>query len=147
MGREDMRAGDADREAVAETLKAALNEGRLDLHEYDERLQQTYAAKTFRDLEGLTTDLPGTVPVQRAQVAPQQPMAPAAGPTPGSEVGEMRKPSGAPWLASYGGVILVCVLIWGVTSLASGEFNYFWPAWMLIPFIFGVVGRFGNRGR
>ena len=47
MGRDEMRAGDGDRQAVADKLKAALDEGRLDLHEYDERLQQTYAAKTY----------------------------------------------------------------------------------------------------
>ena len=48
MGRDEMRAADADRQAVADQLKAALDEGRLDLHEYDERLQQAYAAKTLR---------------------------------------------------------------------------------------------------
>ena len=44
MGRDEMRAGDADRQAVADRLKTALDEGRLDLNEYDERLQKTYAA-------------------------------------------------------------------------------------------------------
>ena len=48
-----MRAGDADRQAVADSLKPALDEGRLDLHEYDERLQRAYAAKTYGDLDGL----------------------------------------------------------------------------------------------
>ncbi len=75
MGREDMRAGDSDRKAVAEQLKSALDEGRLDLSEYDERIQRTYAAKTYADLDGLLTDLPGTVPVQHAQI---QPVTPAA---------------------------------------------------------------------
>ena len=69
MGREDMRAGDSDRQAVADQLKTALDEGRLDLGEYDERLQRTYAAKTFAELDGLLTDLPGTVPVQHSQIA------------------------------------------------------------------------------
>ncbi|PRY20346.1 DUF1707 SHOCT-like domain-containing protein [Pseudosporangium ferrugineum] len=59
MGREDMRAGDAERQAVADTLKVALDEGRLELHEYDERLQRAYAARTYGELDGL----PGTIPV------------------------------------------------------------------------------------
>jgi hypothetical protein len=42
----ELRAGDADRERVAERLRLALDEGRLNLHEYDERLQEAYAAKT-----------------------------------------------------------------------------------------------------
>ena len=57
-----MRAGDADRQAVADKLRGALEEGRLDLHEYDERLQRAYAAKTYGDLNGLLDDLPDTVP-------------------------------------------------------------------------------------
>ena len=46
-GRDGMRAADTDREATAERLRVALEEGRLDLHEYDERLQQAYGAKTY----------------------------------------------------------------------------------------------------
>ncbi|MDP9799157.1 signal recognition particle GTPase [Catenuloplanes nepalensis] len=62
MGREEMRAADGDREAVAERLRAALNEGRLDLAEFDERLGRAYAAKTYGDLDGLLSDLPGWPP-------------------------------------------------------------------------------------
>ena len=39
-----MRAADADRQKIADQLKAALDEGRLSLHEYDERVAQAYAA-------------------------------------------------------------------------------------------------------
>src|SRR5690349_1984853 len=138
MGREEMRAGDSDRQKVADKLKAALDEGRLDLHEYDERLGQTYAAKTFGDLDRLVTDLPGPIPAQQSQVQPYQ--SPAA-PQEAAEAGEMRKPGGPPFLASYGGVVVVCVVIWAMSCLASGEFRYPWPAWMLIPLIFGIIGR------
>jgi hypothetical protein len=48
----------------------------------------------------------------------------------------------------YAGVILVCTLIWLITSLSSGRLQYFWPVWMLIPLIFGVFGQwFGDGGR
>ena len=71
MGRDEMRAADADRQAVADQLKAALDEGRLDLHEYDERLQQAYAAKTYGDLQPLLQDLPTVaVPVPRPPSGP-----------------------------------------------------------------------------
>ncbi|MGA5301273.1 DUF1707 SHOCT-like domain-containing protein [Nucisporomicrobium flavum] len=148
MSDEQMRAGDAERQAVADRLKAALDEGRLELHEYDERLQRTYAAKTYGDLDALTTDLPGTVPAQRAQVVPQAPRAAAeAGAGAGPEVGEMRRPGGPPWLASYGGVVLVCVIVWALSSMASGDWIYFWPGWMLIPLVFGVIRRMTGRDR
>ncbi|MFJ9035558.1 DUF1707 domain-containing protein [Streptomyces sp. NPDC102406] len=55
----DLRASDADREQVAERLRDALAEGRLDMAEFEERLEATYKARTYRELEPLTHDLPG----------------------------------------------------------------------------------------
>jgi hypothetical protein len=44
------RAADADREAVAERLRIAAGDGRIDLAELDERLGLAYAAKTYGEL-------------------------------------------------------------------------------------------------
>jgi Domain of unknown function (DUF1707) len=52
------RAGDADREAVADRLRIAAGDGRIDLAELDERLTQAYAAKTYGQLQVLVADLP-----------------------------------------------------------------------------------------
>jgi len=52
------RAGDADREAVAERLRVAAGEGRIDLAELDERLDRAYRAKTYGELDVLVADLP-----------------------------------------------------------------------------------------
>jgi hypothetical protein len=56
--RSDLRASDADRERVAEVLREAVAEGRLDMTEFEERLEQTYAARTYRELAPITRDLP-----------------------------------------------------------------------------------------
>ena len=53
-----MRASDADRHKFADRLKAALDEGRLSLHEYDDRVRGAYAAQTYADLMVLVADLP-----------------------------------------------------------------------------------------
>jgi hypothetical protein len=53
------RAGDADRDAVAEILRVAATEGRIDLSELDERLGLAYGAKTYGELDALVADLPG----------------------------------------------------------------------------------------
>jgi hypothetical protein len=143
MGREEMRAGDADRQAVADRLKAALDEGRLDLNEYDERLQRTYAAKTFADLNGLLDDLPGTVPPQRSQMVAYQASQPA---TPLAPEPVERQHNVASWLGPYGGVVVVCIVIWAISSISSGHLTYFWPVWMLIPLILGVFGRAAGHG-
>ncbi|MEU6390668.1 DUF1707 domain-containing protein [Streptomyces sp. NPDC046939] len=55
----DLRASDADREQVAERLRDALAEGRLDMEEFGERLEATYKARTYGELEPITHDLPG----------------------------------------------------------------------------------------
>ncbi|MER6437479.1 MULTISPECIES: DUF1707 domain-containing protein [unclassified Streptomyces] len=55
----ELRASDADRERVAEQLRDALAEGRLDMEEFEERLEATFKARTYRDLAPLTRDLPG----------------------------------------------------------------------------------------
>ncbi|GAA2606076.1 DUF1707 SHOCT-like domain-containing protein [Streptomyces tubercidicus] len=52
------RAGDADRESVAERLRVAAGEGRIDLTELAERLDRTYGAKTYAELDVLVADLP-----------------------------------------------------------------------------------------
>ncbi|MFF3504919.1 DUF1707 domain-containing protein [Streptomyces sp. NPDC003247] len=54
----DLRASDADRERVAEVLRDALAEGRLDMAEFEERLDATYRARTYGELAPLTRDLP-----------------------------------------------------------------------------------------
>ena len=140
MDRDQLRAGDGDRQAVADKLKTALDEGRLDLGEYDERLQRTYSAKTYGDLQGLVTDLPGPVPVAHSQVQPLGSEPPVV--QPAASKGGM-----PPWLGPYAGVVAVSVLIWAIVSISSGELLYFWPIWMFIPLIFGVIGQMAGRGR
>ncbi|MEU3484173.1 DUF1707 SHOCT-like domain-containing protein [Streptomyces massasporeus] len=61
----DLRASDADREKVADILRDALAEGRLDMEEFEERLDATYKARTYGELAPITRDLPAagvTVP-------------------------------------------------------------------------------------
>jgi hypothetical protein len=53
-----LRISDDDRHKVAEILREAAGEGRLDLDELDQRLEQTYAARTYADLVPITLDLP-----------------------------------------------------------------------------------------
>ncbi len=53
-----LRISDDDRHRVAEVLRAAAGDGRIDLSELDERLEATYAAKTYADLVPITVDLP-----------------------------------------------------------------------------------------
>src|SRR3954452_10026799 len=63
-----LRISDAERHQVAEILREAAGEGRLDLEELDQRLEATYAARTYADLVPITFDLPAH-PQQPARLA------------------------------------------------------------------------------
>lgn len=65
----ELRASDADRERVAEVLRDAVAEGRLDMEEFEERLDATYKARTYGELAPLTRDLPvGAVAVPKVDM-------------------------------------------------------------------------------
>ncbi|MEV7421003.1 DUF1707 domain-containing protein [Streptomyces sp. NPDC091212] len=53
-----IRASDADRDRIADILREALAEGRLDADEHAERIDSVYRAKTVGELEPLVSDLP-----------------------------------------------------------------------------------------
>ena len=72
-----MRISDADRQRVADVLRDAAGEGRIDLDELDERLELTWQAKTYGDLVPITLDLhltgpvtPPAAPVRRTSSVP-----------------------------------------------------------------------------
>lgn len=58
----EIRVSDLDRDNTTEVLRAAAGEGRLGMEEFQERLDQVYAAKTYADLELVTRDLPDIAP-------------------------------------------------------------------------------------
>ncbi|MFG1926246.1 DUF1707 domain-containing protein [Cryptosporangium sp. NPDC048952] len=125
-----LRVGDAERQVVVSRLKSALDEGRLDLTEFDERAALAYAAKTEADLVPLTADLPA-----QPGNTPRPPVAGGEAPVPAKRrLGD----SEATWLRI--GIILTG--IWAITSITRGEFVFFWPIFPL-----GIWGLFilGNR--
>lgn len=68
----EMRASDADRERVAEVLRTAAGDGRLNLEELEERLHAAYTARTYAELEPLVQDLPGLADHRGVVSAPDQ---------------------------------------------------------------------------
>ncbi|MEV1143155.1 DUF1707 domain-containing protein [Micromonospora sp. NPDC049799] len=138
-----MRAADGDRQAVADRLRTAVDEGRLTLHEYDERLQRAYAARTYADLDGLVADLPTpSAPGGRAgEVVPAgadaSALAVPAGAVPGRVVDGPGGAVTARWLRGvwepYLKAVGIVLAVWAVTSVLAGEPLWFWPAWVAGP--------------
>ena len=72
-----LRISDNDRQKVAEVLRVAAGDGRIDLEELDERLELAWGAKTYADLVPITADLhlathaqPASAPVPRPSNVP-----------------------------------------------------------------------------
>src|SRR5262252_10406085 len=96
-----LRAADTDRDQTAELLRRAAAEGRITFEELDERIARAYAAKTFADLEALTSDLPGPGVRAPAPAAPRYQPAevPAGTPAPSFSVAILSGAQRAgPWL-------------------------------------------------
>lgn len=114
-----MRTSDAEREKVAEILRAAMTEGRLTLAEGEERLAAAYAAKYRDELGPLTGDLPD---------AGRRAVAGAGGP--GARLATRRS------LRRHTSFVLLAAgLLTGLWVLSGAHF--FWPA---IPLVFLVMG-------
>lgn len=129
MPRPEHRASDADRDRVAALLREAHAEGRLDVDELAERLDATYASRTYGELAALTQDLP--------VAHDRPPPAPVSGPTPAVPGAAPARPStrdrdlrGA-WSA-WGVAVSVNVVIWLIVAITSGPV-YFWPVWVAGP--------------
>ncbi|MER7723137.1 DUF1707 domain-containing protein [Streptomyces sp. NPDC096323] len=69
----EMRASDAERERIAEVLREAVAEGRLQMEEFEQRLDVAYKARTHGELEPLVRDLPASGGAPVAPVAGDRP--------------------------------------------------------------------------
>jgi Domain of unknown function (DUF1707) len=104
------RVSDADREAVADRLRTAAGDGRLDPDELEERVAAAYAARTRGDLLPLTADLPD-VRVQRRE-----------------SDGALDTPVLRRQLGAFLTANVVCWSIW----LATGAEANVWPKWVVL---------------
>lgn len=128
----NLRAADADREAVAGVLGRALSEGRLTVEEYEDRLARAYAARTYGDLAGLTTDLPPVALPPKAAAGPASGPAPRPEPPRSPACGVRGRSARSVW-ASWLSTALIVTTIWLASSIGSQSLQPFWPIWVIGP--------------
>ncbi|HCA84756.1 MAG TPA: hypothetical protein DEQ61_04215 [Streptomyces sp.] len=121
----ELRASDADRDRVAEVLREAVAEGRLDMAEFDERLDAAYRARIYAELEPLTRDLPA------AGAAAPPVVRPAAGAVAPEAVGD------ASWPARIGGT---ATSKWAVAVMSGFQRRGRW----VVPRRFTAVAFWGG---
>ncbi|MCH7233117.1 DUF1707 domain-containing protein [Glycomyces sp. L485] len=111
-----LRISNADRNEAVAHLRRALDEGRLDLSEFDDRSRAVYESKTNAELDLVFDDLP----IERGKEL-----------RPAGDTGQAEsKPRGVP--PSLHGLIwigLPLTAIWAISSISAGEFTYYWPIW------------------
>ena len=138
--RQRMRASDADRQAVIERLRAGLDEGRLKMDEYLERMGLASEAVTYGDLAPLYADLPETGSVARREPAAPPSVPPAAHPPAASQAAAVSRRgfAGLPtplkvlWTI-WAAVVSVNLVVWGLASATAGSLIYPWPVWVAGP--------------
>jgi DUF1707 SHOCT-like domain len=116
----NLRAGDEDRERIADRLRNGHAEGRLDTAELQQRLERCYEAKTFGELGELVSDLPR------------------------SDEPAERRPVGwplSPWHWGLGRIAPLLIVLFVLAALGSHHLFLFW-----IPLLF-IFWRVSLRRR
>ena len=116
-----LRVSDQDREQAASEIREHYAAGRLDSAEFEERVQAAYSARTQRELNAISADLP------------------ALPPKPPTRTELVRQTLSASSLMGNAGaagtLFLVCTGIWAITG-AGGSF---WPKWVLVFMLVQIV--------
>ncbi|HEX2145316.1 MAG TPA: DUF1707 domain-containing protein [Glycomyces sp.] len=145
-----LRISNADRETAIQQLQAALDEGRIDLGEFDERTASAYAAKTNAELDLIFEDLPGGRPKTGELSVADRASLPAED---GAVESGQEREGGRNWIdevpALKGLVVVggICTLIWLASSVSSGDFGNFWPVWPIMGLSIATFVQLMNRGR
>jgi hypothetical protein len=125
--RATLRASDADRERIAERLRHATAEGRLLAEELEERLEATFTARTYGELDAVVADLPGAVAHRRA------------------------RPQTSPWLRPLPIVMLIFLapVLFSVLLAAAVVMITLFSTWVVVLFVgWWLFGhRFASHGR
>lgn len=115
---EGIRASDAEREHVAEILRAATGTGLLGLAEVEERIAACYAARYRHELTPLTADLPD--PERLLAGTPEARDAARRG------------------LRRHAALVAVVTALLVAAWMAS-DAPFFWPIWPIAILVFGLV--------
>ncbi len=138
-----MRASDRDRQEVVDRLRGAVEDGRVTMDEYMQRMALAYQAVTFGDLAPLQADLPATGSVQGHE--PDAPRPLAAPRAPAFLGATARRSCFLGFVAGLPGVLRVAwatwltavainVVVWALVSGTTGHLIYPWLLWVAGPY-------------
>jgi hypothetical protein len=123
----EMRASDADRDAVLSELSEQFQAGRLTAAEFDERAGQALAARTWGELRDLLRDLP-------TALEPLHPLHPLAAT---SSAAPPERPSGRPALLPVAALAGIGIAV----AMSVGVFHDRWGFWWLLLCVLVIARR------
>jgi DUF1707 SHOCT-like domain len=127
-----IRASDHDRQEVVDRLRGALEDGRLKMDEFTDRVGLAYQAVTYGDLALLYADLPAVGSTTEREAA-------ASALAPPARLRRQGVLAGLPttlkvlwtiWLTA----VLVNVAVWALVCGTSARLVYPWPLWVAGPY-------------
>lgn len=123
-GQGRLRASRADRDQVIDVLKTAFVQDRLDRDEFDERVGQALAARTYAELAALAGDIPAGPPADL-------PREPSRGP---ARLRESKTAKAAAYATLAAGLVVVAAIGGGSSNplLALGTVVLLSPFWLLV---------------
>jgi len=148
-----IRASDEDRDRVVTLLREHHAAGRLTAEEFNERLDQAYAAKTMGELDELMADLPAIdlyrlpdagLPRYGRPKPGASSFLEAAATAHGGRVARTHGRFSAAWASAWGSwftASLVCFVIWAISG-----FGYPWPLWVAAPWGAVMLGTWISGG-
>lgn len=153
-----VRASDADRAVISDVLSEGYALGQLDVEEFDERTEAAAKVKTLGEIPALIEDLVLSDPTEvesgqlddagraqalarleddRVPITPEQIDAAAQK--------YYRDRVRRSLLGAVAGPTGVVLAIWAISSIASGQFIFFWPIFVILPMLFGGLRRIANK--
>jgi hypothetical protein len=135
---EELRVSDVERRVVQDRLHRAVGAGQLDLHEFDERVQAVWAARTRGELDLVVRDLPEPPPAPPPppRVWRHRVFSDTGG-------GTAMRVLTTVWAS----IVAVNVVVWLLVSLGNGGPVYPWFIWLapsgaVLAVLYGTgVGR------
>ncbi|GAA1677711.1 DUF1707 domain-containing protein [Glycomyces endophyticus] len=130
-GDRTMRIGNPERGALTEILRSAVDQGYIDLDEYEKRVDVLLAAQTVGDAEVVLADLPSYQRLLEAE-----------------EPEKLRTPDWIKWMwFGFSIPIGINLGVWVVVEALTESSIYFWPIWVMVPLlVVGVALTGAERG-
>jgi VIT1/CCC1 family predicted Fe2+/Mn2+ transporter len=145
MDRDQMRASESDRQVVMERLRQAVEEGRLDVPEYQDRVDAAMQAKVYSELDVLLADLQQLPPPGFAEAGLEPTVAMPGAPL--SKVNQQLRDSAnegsRKWKIAGVAVAIAAVLALILFAISPQVFLYFAIGVLVILVLFVVAAVAG----